>query len=97
VNSHLTNQDGTTADAASNERGAFRTDRGSVERRAAQRYLSVVAAEARRSRCRLRSPAQPSRGGALDAAPQDVVIEVVGPLDEPVWTIRAQFRESGGN
>jgi hypothetical protein len=97
VNSHFTDHEGSADNVASSDGGALRTDRRSVERRAAQRYLSVVAAEARRPSRRLRSQGGPSRKGVLGAAPQDVVIEVVPPLDEPIWTIRAEFRESKGN
>jgi hypothetical protein len=53
--------------------------------------LTSVARSVRRATC------QPSRDGTLNAAPRDVVIEVVRPVDEQVWTIRAHFGESGGN
>jgi starvation-inducible DNA-binding protein len=37
------------------------------------------------------------RLGELDAASQDVVIEVVRALEEQLWMIRAQFPDSGGH
>lgn len=70
----------------------LRVDRGAVEDRVAVRELAGRLAEvAVRARERI------DHLGALDAASQDVVIEVVRALEEQLWTIRAQFPESGGN
>jgi starvation-inducible DNA-binding protein len=63
-----------------------RVDRGEVEDRVVVRELTSRLAEvAERARGRM------DRLGELDAASQDVVIEVVRALEEQLWMVRAQF------
>jgi|SRR5579884_1822035 len=65
-----------------------RVDRGEVEDRVVVRELtSQLADVAERARERM------DRLGELDAASQDVVIEVVRALEEQLWMIRAQFAD----
>jgi DNA-binding ferritin-like protein len=40
--------------------------------------------------------ARMDRLGELDAASQDVLVEVVRALEQQLWMIRAQFRQEGG-
>jgi starvation-inducible DNA-binding protein len=61
-------------------------DRGELEDHVVVRELTSRLAEAaERARERM------DRLGDLDAASQDVVIEVVRALEQPLWMIRAQF------
>ena len=65
-------------------------ERGEVEDRVVVRELTSRLAEvAERARERM------DRLGDLDAASQDVVIEVVRELEKQLWMIRAQFPEGG--
>jgi starvation-inducible DNA-binding protein len=64
-------------------------DRGELEDRVVVRELTSRLAEAaERARERM------DRLGELDAASQDVVIEVVRALEEQLWMIRAQFPDA---
>lgn len=64
-------------------------ERGEIEDRVVVRELTGRLAEvAERSRERM------DRLGELDAASQDVVIEVVRALEEQLWMIRAQFPDA---
>jgi starvation-inducible DNA-binding protein len=66
-------------------------ERGEVEDRMVVRELTGRLAEvAERARERM------DRLGELDAATQDVVIEVVRALEEQLWMIRAQFPDPTG-
>ncbi|MGA2009803.1 MAG: DNA starvation/stationary phase protection protein [Solirubrobacteraceae bacterium] len=66
-----------------------RVDRGELEDRVVVRELTGRVAEvAERARERM------DRLGELDAASQDVVIEVVRALEGQLWMIRAQFPDS---
>lgn len=65
-------------------------DRGELEDRSVVRILtSRLAGAAERARERM------DVLGELDAASQDVVIEVVRALEEQLWMIRAQFPDLG--
>lgn len=65
-----------------------RVDRGEVEDRVVVHELTTrLAASAERARERM------DRLGELDAASQDVVIEVVRALEQQLWMIRAQFAD----
>ncbi len=69
-----------------------RVDRGELEDRAVVRELTGRLADvAERARERM------DRLGELDAASQDVVIEVVRALEKQLWMIRAQFPDSGSH
>jgi starvation-inducible DNA-binding protein len=64
-------------------------ERGELEDRAVVRELTARLAEvAERAREKM------DRLGELDAASQDVVIEVVRALEEQLWMIRAQFPDT---
>jgi starvation-inducible DNA-binding protein len=67
-------------------------ERGELKDRVVVRELTNRLAEvAERARTRM------DRLGELDAASQDVVIEVVRALEQQLWMIRAQFPDSHGN
>lgn len=67
-----------------------RFDRGEVEDRVVVRELTSSLGEvAERVRERM------ERLGELDAASQDVVIEVVRTLEEQLWMVRAQLADAG--
>jgi starvation-inducible DNA-binding protein len=67
-----------------------RVDRGELEDRVVVRELAGRLADvAERARERM------DKLGELDAASQDVVIEIVRALEEQLWMVRAQFPKSG--
>jgi starvation-inducible DNA-binding protein len=67
-----------------------RIERGAVEGTAVVRELSRRLAEVGE-----RTRAQMDRLGELDAASQDVLIEVVRELEKQLWMIRAQLPHGG--
>lgn len=77
--------DGQSATVASGS-GLSRLERGALEDHVVVRELTTRLADvAERARERM------DRLGELDAASQDVVIEVVRALEEQLWMIRVQF------
>ncbi len=79
------------ADAVAAGSEITRVERGPIEDQAVIRELAGRVAEVSEN-----ARARMDRLGDLDAASQDVIIEVVRALEEQLWMIRAQLPQAGG-
>jgi starvation-inducible DNA-binding protein len=83
--------DGQSAAVAAGS-GVARVERGALQDHVVVRELTGrVADVAERVRARV------DRMGEIDAASQDVLIEVLRELEKQLWMIRAQFAHAGGS